>query len=148
MIIFFLQLTRGVKSSISAAVQSLGYGSVLFLCSRTLLSFVAGAQKALPAACAQALQQRALRVIPANDLTMLQSVISCYSCSAAGNAAFKGYSQNLHFFLLIDTTNILKEQLVICSFLTFCYLPPGKCTNISMQIPAQSLLLLNTNYNL
>lgn len=39
-------------------------------------------------------------------------------------------------------------QLVICSFLTFCYLPPGKCANISMQIPAQSSLFLNTNYNL
>lgn len=136
-----------MKSSISAAVQSLGYGSVLFLCSRTLPSFIAEAQKALPAACAQALQQHA-ELSPPMTSPCCQSVISCYSCNAAGNAALKGYSQNLHFFISIDTTNILKEQLVICSFLTFCYLPPGKCTNISMQIPGQSLLLLNTNYNL
>lgn len=136
-----------MKSGISAAVQSLGYGSVLFLCSRTLPSL----QK-LRKHCLQLVPRHCNNVhselSPPTTSPCCQSVISCYSCNAAGNAALKGYSQNLHFFISIDTTNILKEQLVIGSFLTFCYLPPGKCTHISMQIPGQSLLLLNTNYNL
>lgn len=98
MIIFFLKLTRRVKSSIlSSAV-----GSVLFLCSRTLLPFFAGAEKAACSLC----PGTAAMCPQSYPSPCCRFVISCCSC----NAAFKGYSQNLNFFLPVDTSNILKSS--------------------------------------
>lgn len=117
-----------------SSILSSAVGSVLFLCSRTLPFPSLQELRKLPAGCAQELQQHALRIIPA----MLQI------CS---------FTLQLQMLLeMLPLKGILQIsiplQLVICSFLTFCYLPPGKCANISMQIPAQSSLFLNTNYNL